>query len=780
MRIRLNPFFSSFDFGNQFLILNNEFYFFASNSTNGFELWKSDGTQSGSVMVKDIRPGSGSSSFRLTGRVINNQIIFTANDGVSGTEIWRSDGTELGTFLVKNINNTSQSSFSFNNDFKEFNGFIYFIANDVEHGAEIWKTDGTNAGTTLLKDINTGTNSIFFEKFFVDQVHNKLLFYTSSSLSGNKTLWASDGSSVGTQQISDIQDSNTSGLVENFISVNNTTVLTGMNSKYGNELWKTDGTSAGTTIFADLNHSSSSAPSNYIDANGDLFFIARGNNSGGTQLFKSDGTVEGTIMVKDINPGFMAIDESAQMKSIANTIFFSASNGINGFELWKSDGTDTGTVMVKDINTGSFSSMLTSGGQQQFSVINNILFFSANDGNGNHGAELWKSDGTEPGTVLVKDLIVGGSSSLPREFVLFSNKIFFIANGASVSDLWSTDGTNAGTQNILSKSRMGLLHVINNRLVFVAETSGTTFGPHDLWVSDGTQGGTNHIKSFGDNIDSDIQFARVLNDEMYFVAKDPVSFQKAVFKTNGTIEGTTSLFDGADHPTFINLDINTIESCGNFFYFIVVNEDSSSEELWRTNGFLTEKIADSNTTTNFSFFRNLECHKENLFYLAQSQPKNIWVINDNLNQPILLDINVTNSLKFENDSEWISELASTSRNFYFTATSPESGEELFITEFDPATLSINEFNIEGLAKNKILTVYPNPAHSLVNIISNIDSDILKYELFDISGRKIKNSKNNVLSKEMRFDTDNLTSGIYLLKTFLNNGSRITTKLLINR
>ncbi len=59
------------------------------------------------------------------------------------------------------------------------------------------------------------------------------------------------------------------------------------------------------------------------------------------------------------------------MTNVNGVLYFSATNGsaVNGQELWKSDGTDAGTTIVKDINArpanGSFG---------DFYVVNNTLF----------------------------------------------------------------------------------------------------------------------------------------------------------------------------------------------------------------------------------------------------------------------------------------------------------------------------------------------------------------------------------------------------------------------
>ena len=85
------------------------------------------------------------------------------------------------------------------------------------------------------------------------------------------------------------------------------------------------------------------------------------------------------------------------LTDVNGTLFFTANDGTTGDELWKSDGTEAGTVLVKDIFPGAIGRIPFSSSPNFLTDVNGTLFFNANDDP--TGNELWKSEGTEAGTV---------------------------------------------------------------------------------------------------------------------------------------------------------------------------------------------------------------------------------------------------------------------------------------------------------------------------------------------------------------------------------------------
>jgi ELWxxDGT repeat protein len=124
---------------DQFAAVEATLYFTADNGIEGRELWKSDGTTAGTVLVKDINPnisygyGNGSNPYVLT--AIGGRLFFTADDGTVGRELWTSDGTAAGTILVKEID-PDTSPFGGPGGLAAVGGTLYFSADEGITGAE--------------------------------------------------------------------------------------------------------------------------------------------------------------------------------------------------------------------------------------------------------------------------------------------------------------------------------------------------------------------------------------------------------------------------------------------------------------------------------------------------------------------------------------------------------------------------------------------------------------------------------------------------------------------
>ncbi|MBE8994497.1 ELWxxDGT repeat protein [Microcystis aeruginosa] len=213
-------------------VVGNTLFFSANDGVNGLELWKSDGTAAGTVLVKDIIPISISSNLQLL-TAVGNTLFFRATDRVNGEELWKSDGTAAGTVLVKDIR--PGSTWSSPNDLTAVGNTLFFRANDGVNGFELWKSDGTAAGTVLVKDINPGSFSSYPRS--LTAVGNTLFFTADDGVNGRE-LWKSDGTAAGTVLVADIRpDSSSSSSLISLKVVGSTLFFTADNGVNGLELW---------------------------------------------------------------------------------------------------------------------------------------------------------------------------------------------------------------------------------------------------------------------------------------------------------------------------------------------------------------------------------------------------------------------------------------------------------------------------------------------------------------------------------------------------------------
>lgn len=434
-------------------VYNNETYFSAIDGVHGRELWKSDGTEAGTVMVKDIRPGSAGSDPEWM-CVSNGVLYFTANDGVNGGELWRSDGTEAGTMMVTDL--TPGYSNTYPGFLTDVNGVLYFA---IEYSfslaaiSGLWKSDGTAGGT--VKVAGTYSNSVssgYVRPTNLTNVNGTLFFRGEwPSLPTSTTLWKSDGTAAGTVMVSTNVSRFPYGIQPNYLTAFNNEIYfaADIDSESGGALWKSDGTEAGTVVVKDMDINSTDGGVQHLaNINGTLYFSGFPGSSSNSELWKSDGTAGGTLFVKDINPGLYG-SNSSNFTDHAGRVYFVAKTESEGTEIWKTDGTEAGTVLVADLRPGAGSTISNvSIGGGALIALNGALYFRGYQDNG-LGEELYKLNETIL-PVKWEDLNVECKANLPHinwKTATETNTKDFIVQASADAVNWHNEDTVAAAGN---------------------------------------------------------------------------------------------------------------------------------------------------------------------------------------------------------------------------------------------------------------------------------------------------------------------------------------------
>lgn len=421
----------------------------------------------------------------INGFQFNNVVYFVGDDLANGDELWRTDGTTAGTYMLRDINPGKNGSDP--SGFTVFNGEVYFAADDGFRGRELWKTDGTSSGTVLVSDIKPGRTGTDPKDFIV---YNNSLYFTA--LVGASLL----GSVEGFDRRLHLTNGTEAGTTEAFNLYNSHDDRIQNLKVFQDSILffsGSDGTNTGLWKLS-LNGFQQFLLSGTIGlltiSNNQLFF-RHGGSSTPNLLYKWDGIVT-LVKTFDAGSGFSL----SHLNDVNGTLFFSANEdpANNNLELWKSDGTGAGTIVVLDIRPGTQSSQA-----RNFLAYENLLLFSANDGT--HGEELWRSDGTPAGTYMVKDLSVGGSFGVSSQLTYVPSSVPGYGNvffSSSSGELIKSDGTDAGTFQVYdfnpgaSTSSASGLVALNDMLILSAVDP--TLGK-ELFITDGTAAGTSLLKN---------------------------------------------------------------------------------------------------------------------------------------------------------------------------------------------------------------------------------------------------------------------------------------------
>lgn len=399
-----------------FTALGDDVLFFScANSSLG--VWRTRGTPESTVRLTDNQGFYCNSGAPQTFAVAGGLAYFAAiRPGYYWSELWRTDGTPEGTRQVTHVGPSPYVS-----TLTAFQGKAVFVVADPGTGdvsnqrSTLWASDGTEAGTGPLFDLP----AIFVSG--LRTFEGTLYFYGEKPGTFSTSLFRSDGTAAGTRALLP-----SGGGSARLLDFGGQLFLAN-----AGDLWKTDGTAEGTRTITD-----GTGNQEVLDLAllGDRFYFMGLSfpdpddypYRGTPTLFRSDGTVAATVAVRTfaLDPTFETPPPyfpQPQFTALAGALFFVAWEPGHGAELWRTDGTTAGTVLVSDINPGTASSRISG-----LTAVNGRLFFAATDGE--HGVELWTSDGTAVGTRRLSDIAEGPLSSSPRELAAVGSLLFFSAD----------------------------------------------------------------------------------------------------------------------------------------------------------------------------------------------------------------------------------------------------------------------------------------------------------------------------------------------------------------
>ena len=488
----------------------------------GNELWTTDLTPSGTVLVS----GNWNSQLLRTG----NYFYYFQYESNLATKLFRTDLT-----LTETVEIDIPSEFRSLTESRRYNSSYSYL---------FQMTRGTQRAIYVLDDqglrLLDQLPSSYFEGISSDG--NRFYDFHNAPGSNDVELSIVDGPTSVVSHLSRIQTGTKSswpstaidgGIGLLFLAGDRPDIV----QTNAPSIWYTDGTLAGTWNVEMNDRSILALGAGNAVQNGTLVYFTAEIFGVGVQLVRLDLTTRQATVVRGIvDPESFDIARLGDSVFVAPGLAPATAGAFNARSLIRVAADGTATSVIDPWHSGLQVYKVT--------VLNGQLYLLATTVA--NGLSLWRSDGTWEGTHLVQSLSSGIVFDSSLRLLAGRNRLFLTFNRsvAVAPELWTSNGTSAGTIMVHEPILINSAMVSGDHLFFMGVTSREGI---ELWSSDGTVSGTISItEPFSPGGDySSISGINATDDGAIF------SRNGFLYRTDGTIAGTSLLIpeQAGDNPS---------------------------------------------------------------------------------------------------------------------------------------------------------------------------------------------------------------------------------------